>query len=59
MNNNKDQRLMFVITALLAVNMLAVSVVVKALFDDAETKVRSRRIRRSMTSYYQKRMDSH
>lgn len=59
MNNNKDQRLMFVITALLAANMLAVSVVVKALFDDAETKVRSRRIRRSMTSYYQKRMDSH
>ena len=59
MNNNKDQRLMLVITALLAANMLAVSVVVKALFDDAETKVRSRRIRRSMTSYYQKRMDSH
>ena len=40
MNNNNDKRLMFVIAAVFAASMLAVSVVIEALdlFGDAEAK---------------------
>jgi hypothetical protein len=52
-NNNKDLRLMFVIAAVFAASMLAISVVAEALdlFDDAEARKKGKKSKKGHADF--------